>query len=60
MRKKAKLILTDGREIIVAMKWPTSSNYMDVEVLEGDVGEDWVTGDKGKLSINLIKDIEWM
>ena len=60
MRKKAKLILTDGRVIIVSMKWPASSNYMDVEVLESDIGEDWVKGDKGKLSVNLVKDLEWI
>lgn len=60
MRKKAKLILTDGRVIIVAMKWPASSNYLDVEVLGGDAGDEWVKGDKGKLSINSVKDIEWI
>ena len=60
MGKKAKLTLTDDRVIIVNMKWPTSSNYLDVEVLESDGGEDWVKGDKGKMSVNLIKDIEWI
>ena len=60
MGKKAKLTLTDGRVIIVSMKWPTSSNYLDVEVLESDIGEEWVTGDKGKLSVNLVKDLEWI
>lgn len=58
--RKAKLTLTDGRVIIVAMKWPTSSNYLDVEVLESDSGEDWVKGDKGKMSVNLVKYLEWL
>lgn len=60
MWKKAKLTLTDGRVIIVKMKWPTSSNYLDVEVLESYAGEDWVKGDKGKLSVNLVEDLEWI
>lgn len=60
MRKKAKLILTDGREIIVKMKYPTSSNYLDVAVLDSDSGDEWVKGDKEKLSINLVKDLEWI